>query len=290
MLEIIKERLQQRIDAGNNISVIGPRSSGKTTYLAALCHWPMQASSYKGKKPFSVSAVGSDSMELAEKASSIILEGGSLEPTNNYVSDPSDLKSFLLNINIRKGFRNLKIVLNAKDYPGEIFEDLANGEKNKLQKDFIEECLSDEVKGCILLFSDWSNRDGFYNRVIYNLFDEIDNRGRMGDLRLAVVMSKCERGELWPGRNEPELDLFQTHLPRTHGLLRSRIPKDNLSFFALSTFGVLGKQDPRPNRVEEIGQDGRRAILRTPQKWKPYGLIAPLYWIETGQQWNQSHD
>lgn len=64
-------------------------------------------------------------------------------------------------------------------------------------------------------------------------------------------MSKCERGEIWPGRIEPEVDIFHQHLPGTTKLLQNRL-KNNVRFFAISTFGVLDKyNDPRPNRKSE---------------------------------------
>ena len=94
-------------------------------------------------------------------------------------------------------------------------------------------------------------------------------------------MSKCERGEIWPGRIDPETDLFRVYLKKTFKTLKKDIPKRNLRFFALSTFGVLGRYDPRPNRVDAVGSGGRASTLRKSEEksWKPYNLIEPLCWL-----------
>jgi hypothetical protein len=107
----------------------------------------------------------------------------------------------------------------------------------------------------------------------------MDSHNRSSDLKIAVAMSKCERGEIWSGRLDPETDLFDVHLPKTKAILRSRIASKNLQFFAISTFGVLRRNDPRPNRVDVHGTGGRRSTLRKPSNWKPFGMIQPLYWL-----------
>jgi hypothetical protein len=109
--------------------------------------------------------------------------------------------------------------------------------------------------------------------------DLMDVNDRLKDLKLAIAMSKCERGELWPGRIEPEIDLFGVHLPNTQLTLKERIPPKNLRFYALSTFGVLGRTDPRPNRVDEQGKEGKASVLREASHWHPYNMIDPLYWL-----------
>lgn len=115
----------------------------------------------------------------------------------------------------------------------------------------------------------------------------MDTHERGNDLRLAVAMSKCERGEIWPGRLDPEADLFDVHLPKTKSVLE-KIPPKNLRFYAISTFGVLGRNNPRPNRIEEWGTDGRNSVLREANRWQPYNMISPLYWLSTGR--SMKHD
>jgi hypothetical protein len=95
-------------------------------------------------------------------------------------------------------------------------------------------------------------------------------------------MSKCERGEIWPGRIDPETDLFSVHLPQTLHTLKERILPKNLRLYAMSTFGVLGRNNPRPNRIDLLGKEGTASVLREAARWRPYNLIEPLYWLSKG--------
>ena len=266
-----------------NIRVIGPRSSGKTTYLAALAYQPAKDS--RKNKNFQIQSLNDDTRKLAEKAESIILEGASLEPSITQVRTIDDLAVYSFNIQIKKGFTKEKFTLAVRDYPGEIFDELEYGSSNPLHQEFIDECLTKDVSGCLILLTEWKEgTDKTYSRVIQRFIDLMNSHDRSNDFRLAVVMSKCERGELWPGRLEPEIDLFDVHLPKTKAILKNTIPSKNLHFSAVSTFGVLGRNNPRPNRIEEWGTDGRNSVLREPNRWQPYGLISPLYWLSTGKR------
>lgn len=64
-----------------NICVIGPRASGKTTYLAALAYWENHQIQRNKGKGFHVQPLNDESRNLAEKAEDIILQGLSVEPT-----------------------------------------------------------------------------------------------------------------------------------------------------------------------------------------------------------------
>ncbi|NMF66850.1 hypothetical protein DP113_13290 [Brasilonema octagenarum UFV-E1] len=56
-----------------------------------------------------------------------------------------------------------------------------------------------------------------------------------------------------------------------------------ITYFACSSFGVMG-QPPRPNftfiRTDERGTIG---VIRNSSQWKPFGLLAPIYWLHTGK-------
>jgi len=274
-------------DLGGNIGVIGPRSSGKTTYLAALAYWPERKLERKQKSAFEIES--SDELEanakIIEKAKERILEGSSFEPTT-VAGGIDDLDSYMFTIKVKRFLRPPDpINLVAVDYPGEIFNELVNGESNSLHEEFIEKCLRKDVKGLLILLPGWERgSDSFYEQMIRKFLGLMDSYGRMNDLRLAVAMSKCERGEIWSGRLDPEIDLFNMHLRETTAVLRKKLPRKNLEFFAISTFGVLSRNNPRPNRVDEIGQEGVNSVLREPNEWRPYGMIAPLYWLSTGKR------
>ena len=105
-------------------------------------------------------------------------------------------------------------------------------------------------------------------------------------------MSKCERGEIWTGRFQPDEDLFELRLPETYEFLKNNFtsPKKRLKFFACSSFGVLGDSqydfDPRPNRnFGDYEADADiEGFIKNPDSWNPFGLISPLYWLSTGKE------
>lgn len=268
-----------------NICVIGPRSSGKTTYLAALAYWPDQKRTGKNSNSFNIQPLNEDAKELAYKAENIICEGASLAPTEVAGGiDALPYYSFKVEIN-RRLQKPYGINLAVRDYPGEVFEELEAGVSNSLHEEFINECLMKDVTGCLILLTEWKKgTDKFYRRVLERFTELMDSHDRANDLRIAVAMSKCERGELWPSRLEPELDLFDVHLPKTKATLQAKIPEKNLQFYALSTFGVLKRTDPRPNRVDEFGTDGRHSVLRNASRWRPYNMISPLCWLSNGKR------
>jgi hypothetical protein len=273
-----------------NIHIIGPQASGKTTYLAALAHQPNTSRRRYKQANFKVQALNDETRELAEKAEDIILQGASLEPTSKYVKTIEDVKVYSFLIEIKKKWQpTQKLNLAVRDYPGEVFKELESASCDPVYEEFINECLSQDTQGCLILLTEWQQgTDKFYRRVFRKFIDLIDQQGRLQDLRLALAISKCERGELWPGRLDPENDLFAIHFPDTLHLLKDNIPQKNLGFYAMSTFGVLGNKDPRPNRKEELGKEDRYSVLRDPDRWSPYCMISPLYWLSTGKRMHEN--
>ena len=267
-----------------NICVIGPRASGKTTYLASLAYFPNKSK----EKTFKVQSLNDDSKELAAKAQNIIIEGLSVEPTaiGEKIQSVDDLPYYSFKIDAKKHrFSKIEsIQLNARDYPGEVFEKIAEPDlSDSMHQEFIDECLMKDVVGCLILLTAWEKgADRFYYQVMDKFIDLMDHHNRADDLRLAIAMSKCERGEIWPGRIDPEIDLFGVHLPQTLNTLKERILPKNIRFYAMSTFGVLGRHNPRPNRIDLQGKEGTASVLREAARWRPYNLIEPLYWLSQG--------
>jgi hypothetical protein len=268
-----------------NICVIGPRSSGKTTYLAALAYFPDRKNVGTSSSSFNIQPLNEDAKELAAKAENIICEGASLAPTE-VAGGIDSLPYYSFRLEKKQQFKkSVEINLAVRDYPGEIFEELESGTSNSLHEEFMNECLMKDVTGCLILLTEWQKgTDKFYKRVLERFIKLMDDRDRIADLRIAVAMSKCERGELWPCRLEPEMDLFDVHLPKTKTTLQTKIPEKNLQFYAISTFGVLKRNDPRPNRIDEIGTNGRHSVLRNASAWRPYNTIAPLCWLSNGKR------
>lgn len=268
-----------------NIVVIGPRRSGKTTYLAALSYLPALRSRKGKDNNFKILPLNDESRDLAESAENIIVEGLNFEPTviGGKLQGVDDLPYYSFQLQVKKGLlkKSENIQINVRDYPGEVFEKIADRNlSDEIHQEFIDECLMNDVTGCLILFTQWEHgTDKFYYRVMSQFIKLMDEKNRTNNLKLAVVMSKCERGELWAGRIDPETDLFGIHLPRTKTILKDSLNPKNLRFYALSTFGVLHKNDPRPNRIDQVGSDGSESVLREPNSWQPYNLIEPLYWL-----------
>mgnify|MGYP003336814547 FL=1 len=288
-----------------NIYIIGPRSSGKTTFLGALLSITKYSQNINHRK-VNVDTKGKTS-ELESQVRKSWETKKPLEPTN-FPKDSLQNYEFLITINPQ--YKPTEIELKAKDYGGEFFQELLRTDLSTKVKPYIKDCLKD-ANGWIVLLPDFclkddingftvvENIDSFYRSVFHKLLSEFPKNdyifseeltkieNNLKEIRIAFVMSKCERGELWTRRWEPERDLFQVHLKNTRDFLRNNLSlkKNQIAFFALSSFGVFSKNDPRPNRLN-IGrnlQDG--AIIDNGELWRPFGLVNPLYWIATGKKW-----
>ena len=255
------------------VRVLGSRAAGKTTYLTAL------ASFAKKQANFSVTPINDEAKKLANWAENILEQGGRLTPTDAEKS-PNELPSYLFLIEGKQRFQKQRIDLSIRDYSGEIFEKMAQDSiLDQKTQSHINSCLNKDITGCLIILTAWEkSEDNKYRKALDYFTRTMEIRKRDQNLRLALVMGKCERGEIWPGRIEPETDLFDLYLPSTKKLLEARIPSKNLGFFAVSAFGVLGKNDPRPNRIDEYGKEGTHAVLRDPELWQPYNLLAPIFW------------
>ena len=264
-----------------NIVVIGPTAAGKTTYLAALSYFKEHK---QGKKLFTVNPQNPATRILTEKAENILKQGADLDETiiGQEIEFLDDFPFYSFGITAKPYWYSSTetFQLTARDYPGEVFEAIASPSSRKpIHEDFINECFTD-VMGCLIMLTGWEpGTDNFYNRIMKQFLKLMDERGRSRDLKLAIVMSKCERGEIWPGRLDPEIDLFGVHLRETTKTLREKVIPQNLRFFALSTFGVLGKDNPRPNREDRMKGEEPASVIRKPDSWQPYNLIEPLYWL-----------
>ncbi|GAA6623614.1 TRAFAC clade GTPase domain-containing protein [Scytonema sp. NUACC26] len=276
---------------GEIITIVGPKNSGKTTYLAGLADWPETRAKQKKRSPFLVEPIGDATKKLRDEARGKILDGVYLEPTQ-VQQNFNDLPRYIFKIKIKRLFTEEAVTLVVRDYPGEIYNKLAEAPKlQALEQEYIQECLRPDVVGCLVLLDKWERENDLtYMKAMEKFLDEMDKQGRLQGakpLRIAVAMSKCERGEIWTGRLDPETDIFKSHLPGTTQLLQNKL-KNHVKFFAISTFGVLALNDPRPNRKSERkidfeGKEVELSVLRDKDEWRPYGMISPLYWLSKGR-------
>ncbi len=236
------------------------------------------------KKLFTVNPQNPATRILAEKAENILKQAADLDRTviGQEIESVDDLPFYSFGITAKPYWYSSTetFQLTARDYPGEVFEAIASPSARKpIHEDFINECFTDVI-GCLIMLTGWEpGTDNFYNRIMKQFLKLMDERGRSQNLKLAIVMSKCERGEIWPGRLDPEIDLFAVHLRETTKTLRAKVIPQNLRFFALSTFGVLGRDNPRPNREDRMKGEEPASVIRQPNSWQPYNLIEPLYWL-----------
>ncbi len=272
--------------------IMGARGSGKTTYLASLL-----APGLKEQDGNTIRAGGVKIENLVDIINNRIRQKQTVIPT-----DLSEEYEYRFDIAIKntKRFRQAgKIKLIAKDLAGERFDRIVDAfinpgnskspkEKAKFEQDvknFLNQCFT--IKCWMFMLTEWqTDRDKEFMEIFQFLCDRIDEKSNSQPIqRVAVVMSKCERGEIWGGRLDPEADLFKIRLPKTYNLLKDRL-KNKVNFFACSAYGILGKNDPRPNRfyTEDDGNHAEyRALLRDDNNWNPYGVIEPIYWLATGE-------
>lgn len=280
----------------NDIRIIGPRRSGKTTYLATLAYFPHSKRLNLEFPGIEVMAGDDATAKLIDMAENIIKKGERLAGTRRG-KDVDDLKEYFLRVKIPsyKRRRGADIELVTKDVAGEIFHDFSLEHKKTEMEPYFDDLFG--ATGWMVMLTDWeADYDThLYKPTFTKLCQEIAMRQKINpainNLRLAIVITKCERGELWPGRLDPEEDLFKARLPETYDILckfRRTFP-ERLKFFACSSFGVLNTHrddfDPRPNRY--VPNDGSSAddcaFLRNATQWHPYGLFSPIYWLATGQ-------
>ena len=269
---------------GNEIRIIGSRKAGKTTYLSALLRLPDEL-----KREFpglEIIPTSTESVNLIEAAKNIIERGDKLTGTS---LDEDPTYNFQINLPSTAG---ISLELVVKDYPGELFEWMGQPQRRAVVQPYLDDWFT--AQGWLIMLTDWEiEKDNrLYAPAVTRLLEEFFERSRihkeLRNLRIAVVMTKCERGELWPCRLDAEEDLFRVRLPKTYSILK-KMPSNQCKFFACSAFGVMsdrpGDRDPRPNRY--IPDDGSsaefNACLRDASAWKPYGLIAPIYWLSTGR-------
>ena len=274
-----------------NIFVIGSPSVGKTTYLATLLYHfdPTQPIKYN-RLGITAEAIGADTEQLKEDVKIFLKARESLQST------PPNLENykFLLRIpsKLLGQLKDKEITFDVIDVAGEVFKKLDFEVIPSEAQEHIQQC--SKAKKWLLLLNDWEpSADQTSKRRLERLFKEVEPEVKTS-LQVAVVMSKCERGELWSGRKEPKEDIFAVHLPETYLMLKHcfRDRPHALEFFACSSFGVLGEKLHLPNRVPPSGATDdphRKAVIRNIDAWKPYGLITPIVWLDTSISWRWKH-
>lgn len=271
--------------AGNgDIRIIGDRACGKTTFLAALAYLPNhdpQNSAIQSIDPFDP-----DTAELIDMAENILKVGARLEPTDN-PENPGDLPLYTLLIELKPKFtifpnKNIRIQVSCREYGGELFEELRKISTSKLNE-YLNECAS--ASGLLILIDGLSpTKDAQYAQAFKNLESELNMRltgsnRKLADYRIGVVFTKGEQAQIWSSRNNLS-DFVSRKFPNTQITLRTWTRKWGcpIDYFVCSAFGTMGNNPPRPNV-----KGGNNGVIARPEFWKPFGLVAPIYWLYSGR-------
>lgn len=287
------EEVPTFLDAEATLRVIGDRASGKTAYMASLAYWPNADSSSPVQD---VTPVNEEAQELINQARNILEQGLELPPTDLNVS-ADDVKDYLLSIAVKSlsstktGLfpKILKLTVGCKDYAGEFFADVVHKSGDAKLKSYLEDCRA--ATGLMFLVDGTAPRkDADYARGLDKLLgalNAVDGGGKMK--RIAFTMTKCEIEQLWVNRHDPR-KIAEARFPQTRHKLEgwASLGNGTVEYFATSAFGVLGREFPQPNS-KKLTRDrqGTTSVIKDPRRWRPFGLVAPIYWLCTGDRYRE---
>ncbi len=277
-----------------SIRIIGDRAAGKTTYLAALARWPDV--NRDNKIVEYITAMNEDGSDLIAKAKNILEQGDVFEPTF-LEQNIAFIKDYTFRIILkpspreRKGISQVALTINSKDYAGEFFGDLLHKANDPLLKEYIKDCL--QASGFLLLIDGLSYRkDVDYRNGLEELLQLLEKNKEDEDSpkRIALVLTKCEHPELWTNRNKP-MKVIQARFPKVKEKLDSwqKSGGGSVEYFMASAFGVFNNRFPEGNMTLINKGQSRQGgyIIKKPELWKPFGLVAPIYWLCSGNRYKQ---
>lgn len=264
-----------------DIKIFGPIPSGKLTFLVALAC--LQNSS--PNSPVLSIEENEGGNYLKEMGRDILQMGMMLPPMDRAVSSYLSI-TLKQSFNILNPFNRRLIKLQAcyTAYPGEFFQLLLRPDRWLDFPEMMTQFFSDlgTANQVILMFdSTSSQRDTEYAQAISVLRDELSKHIILSgnDKRYAIVFSKIDQA---PGFFYlPDLSNFITiKFSRLFSELQKWSQDGNFSirYFACSAFGVYGN----PQKPNAVGSNSLW-VLKEPNAWQPFGLVAPIYWLLTGK-------
>ena len=274
--------------------LIGDRNAGKTTYLAALARIQKINSSIIQN----VIPIGEDGHSLIDLANNVMLQGIQIEPT--YFRGIASMNYYSLRIFLKKQFswkslsslfrQNTTVLdISCKDYAGEFFGNFIDGSQSNpsLFEDYIEDIL--QSQGFLLLIDSQSQEDNKQAKTIYELLRSIklktENNSRR---RIAVVLTKSDLLQLQLNKHNPR-KIVSSHFPESYKQLQLWQNQGNeVEYFFSSAFGFLDKRFSKSNSTL-IQRDsyGASSVIKDPSRWKPFGLVSPIYWLCTGERYKE---
>ncbi|NEO40385.1 MAG: hypothetical protein F6J90_30205 [Moorea sp. SIOASIH] len=290
-----KKILPKPAQLSASVRVIGDRKSGKTTYMAALARWPGDDPSTSPVQ--TVTPINDNGEALIAKAKNLLEQGEQLEGTP-LDANVDEVKDYSIEIVLKDQFswRRLKtsvgsslirLNINCKDYSGEFFQDVLNQSGTPLLRDYLEDAV--QANGIMLLLDGLAHRkDREYANGVDKFLIALD-QAETGVInrRIALVLTKCEQPELWVNRHKPTY-IATARFPEVMKRLQAweQSGPGSIDCFTTSAFGMLGERHPEPNmrRISRDREGIQASILKDSQGWKPFGLVAPIYWLCTGQR------
>jgi adenylate kinase family enzyme len=278
---------------GGAFRVIGYRSSGKTTFMAALARWPNASSDSPVQ---SVVANNDDGQELINKARNILEQGEQLEATR-LDANINEIKDYSMTIKLTDKFswtkprlgevnRLVNLNINCKDYAGEFFVDLLNPVNNPRLDNYLADCIM--ADGIALLIDGYSHQmDGDYEIGLKNFLTELERSElELKERRIAVILTKAEQGEVWANRDKSPQIVVSRRFPKVYDSLQRwhESKAGKIEFFRASAFGTLGTSQAPNATIIRRGIEGTTAVIKKTKIWRPFGLISPLYWLCTGER------
>jgi hypothetical protein len=258
-----------------NIRLIGPRPSGKLTFLAALLC--LDQALKNTNLMIDIVPINYESVTLEQLGNDVFLQGLALSPMP--VDSCCNLPIYGVSIKIDGLNKNKSINLNfvCKPYPGEIFGFFCDTQR---YRDLIDEYLQDLacVNHVILMIDVLSSeQDNYYAEGLVFLEQSLRIRrtdSSLSSYRIAVVFSKFDLSHSWDDRNNLG-QYVRCNYPQVKSVLDRWYNSWNCSieYFACSAHGRQAMADP----------SGRQAMA-DPSQWKPFGLVSPIYWLLTGKR------
>lgn len=260
----------------------------KTTYLAALAY----SSNLGQNTPIqAISPFNQEAADLKNLAAEFLKEGQALAFTD--FNQSPELYTFLITLKPRfqdyplvslKG-GEVRLNVSCLEYAGELIAALRSSQRSTTLRNYLDDCA--QARGFMLLIDAKSNlSDREYAEAFRVLEQELNDRitGKrpLSDHRLAIVFTKGEM--VWSQRDNIDsfVGLKFCEVQRVITSWRS-VWKCPVNYFFCSAFGMRGTP-PRPNvRVMRRSAEGVQAVIDMPNVWRPWGLVAPLYWLQTGK-------
>lgn len=271
------------------LRAIGDRGSGKTTYMAALARWPYTNSASPVE---TVTALNKDGEYLIQQAQKTLEQGLPLAPTP-LKNDVLEMRDYGLRIVLKKpvGQKTVNLDISCKDYPGEFFRDLLHDSTgDPLRQNVLQNYLDDCVLATgILLLLDGNahQKDADYALGLDKLRVAFDRSEReQQKRRIALVLTKCELADLSINRDKPK-SLNQDRFPQVCQKLEvwQSSGAVSIDYFTASAFGMLGNSCPTGNSQQiKRDREGVASTIQDPKRWRPFGLVSPIYWLCTGKR------